>query len=216
MKMDESWFMEWYWQESTPEEKRLVDKVGSFEKYYEDMLFQPGTSTYELIQCKSKRVGDDEWMDDEVDLPEQLAYFSYTFFRFIVAPLDDCNGSFNHAEQTITISPEYLEDDSVILHEMIHMHEYAINDLPLYFHDMVYWSLYKDLRNKIPKLDEIITGHAHLLTGSTLYSTGGLHDVLFLLKSFELDIRMGYPLGTVFGYGRDEELKEYSYKSAEK
>ena len=58
-----------------------------------------------------------------------------------------------------------------------------------------------------------ITGHAHLLTGSTIYSSGGLHDILFLLKSFDLDIRMGYPLGTVFSYGREEEFKEYSYKN---
>lgn len=30
---------------------------------------------------------------------------------------------------------------------------------------------------------------------------GGVHDLLFLLKSFDLDLRMNYPLGTVFGYG---------------
>lgn len=76
---------------------------------------------------------------------------------------------------------------------------------------MVYWALYKDLRNKIPQLDEIITGHAHLLTGSTIYRSGGLHDILFLLKSFDLDIRMGYSLGTVFAYGYDEDFKGYSY-----
>ena len=27
------------------------------------------------------------------------------------------------------------------------------------------------------------------------------NDLLFLLKSFDLDLRMNYPLGTVFGYG---------------
>ena len=104
------------------------------------------------------------------------------------------------------------EDDVVILHEMIHLHEYVLNDLPLYYHDMVYWALYKNLRNKIPDLDCIITEHAHALNENELYRTGGLHDILFLLKSFDLDIRKGFPLGTVFGYGRVDEFKNYKYK----
>ena len=94
---------------------------------------------------------------------------------------------------------------------MIHLHEAVINDLPMYFHDMLYWALYKELKVKILQLDEIITQHAHILTGSTLYSAGGLHDILFLLKSFDLDIRQGYPLGTVFAYGKEDEFRKYSY-----
>ena len=50
-----------------------------------------------------------------------------------------------------------------------------------------------------------------MLTESGLYEAGGLHDVLFLLKSFDLDIRKGYDLGTVFGYGRRDDLKAYAY-----
>ena len=211
MKMDESWYMEWYWNQATPEEKRLLDKVGEFEHLFEDMLFQEGTSTYELIQCKTKSAGSDEWYDTAIDLPDELAYFSYTFFHFKVEKLEDCEGVFNRLEQSITLPPEALENDSTILHELIHLHEYVINELPLYFHDMVYWALYKDLKTKIPELDDIITGHAHLLTGSSIFSAGGLHDILFLLKSFDLDIRMGYPLGKVFAYGREEDFKAYSY-----
>ena len=40
---------------------------------------------------------------------------------------------------------------------------------------------------------------------------GGLHDILFLLKSFDLDIRKRYPLGTVFSYGRQNEFQHYIY-----
>ena len=211
MKMDDSWYMEWYWTQATPDEKRLIDKVGGFEHLFEDMLFQEGTSTYELLQCKSKPHGSDEWIDDAIDPPDELNYFSYTFFHFKVEPLEGCDGVFSHADRTLTVTPEALENDSTILHEMIHLHEFVINDLPMYFHDMVYWALYKDLKKKIPELDDIITGHAHLLTGSTIYSSGGLHDILFLLKSFDLDIRMDYPLGTVFAYGRADDFKNYTY-----
>ena len=211
MKMDDSWYMEWYWTQATPDEKRLIDKIGDFEHLFEDMIFQEGTSTYELLQCKSKPQDSDEWIDDVADLPDQLDYFSYSFFHFKVKPLEGCDGVFSYFDQTLTVTPKALENDSTILHELIHLHEFVINDLPMYFHDMVYWALYKDLKKKIAELDDIITGHAHLLTGSTIYSAGGLHDILFLLKSFDLDIRMGYPLGTVFAYGREDEFKAYSY-----
>lgn len=52
--------MNWYWNEATPDEKHLVDRIEDFGEFYEDMLFRPGTSTYELIQCKSKPVDSDE------------------------------------------------------------------------------------------------------------------------------------------------------------
>ena len=209
MNMDDSWFRDWYWTKASQDDKLLFDKVYDYESLFEDMLFRQGTSTYELIQCKSKPLDSDEWEDDVIDLPHELEYFSYTFFHFKVETLDDCDGVFNRQEQSLTVPPEALADDSTILHELIHLHEFVINDLPMYFHDMVYWALYKDLKSKIPALDEIITGHAHLLTGSSIFSEGGLHDILFLLKSFDLDIRMGYPLGSVFAYGRVEDFKEY-------
>ena len=213
MKMDDSWHMEWYLKRATSDEKRLINKIYEFEHFFEDMTFQEGTSTYELLQCKSKPKDSDEWIRDAVEPPDELRFFSYTFFHFKVEPLEGCAGMFNHEDPTLTVIPEELENDRTILHEMIHMHEFVINDLPMYFHDMVYWALYKDLKKTILGLDDIITAHAHLLTGSSIYSSGGVHDVLFLLKSFDLDIRKGYPLGTVFAYDREEELKGYSYKN---
>ena len=56
---------------------------------------------------------------------------------------------------------------------------------------------------------------SHQLTQKNLQSAGGNHDLLFLLKSFDLLIRMDYPLGAVFAYGRQDLFKNYSYKKAE-
>lgn len=53
------------------------------------------------------------------------------------------------------------------------------------------------------------------MTQKNLQSAGGNHDLLFLLKSFDLLIRMDYPLGAVFAYGRQDLFKNYSYKKAE-
>lgn len=175
------------------------------------MLFQKGSCTYDLLKCQAKALDSDEWETVAMDLPDELEYFQYSWFRFVVEPLENASGQYNHLTQTLTVAPECLSDDATILHELIHLHEYVINDLPLYYHDMVLWSLYKNLRHMIPKLDEILSDHAHLLTGSSIYKQGGLHDILFLLKSFDLDIRQGYSLGTVFGYGRIDDFKGYSY-----
>ena len=151
-----------------------------------------------------------------MSLPPQLKYFSYSFFHYKVENLaENTGGYYSPSKQTLCISRKYLDNertlDRIILHEMIHLHEDVLNELPFYYHDMMYWALYSDLEKRIPKLDEIITNHAHLLTGTDLYNKGGLHDILFLLKSFDLDIRKRYPLGTVFSYGRQNEFQHYTY-----
>ncbi|MDE7177055.1 MAG: hypothetical protein K2O59_04505 [Lachnospiraceae bacterium] len=205
MIMDESKFMVWYHQEASAFERKLHDKLYEFEDYFRDMCFEQGTATYELIKCQSKY--NDLWIDDEAPRPNELEYFSYTFFKTSVEQLSNCEGYYNHEKQILCICPELVDNDATILHEMIHLHESVVNELPLYFHDMLYWALYQDLRAKIDGLDDAINQHAHILNESTLYTSGGLHDILFLLKSFDLDIRSGFALGTVFGYGRIDEFK---------
>ena len=96
---------------------------------------------------------------------------------------------------------------------MIHLHEFVLNEQPLFYHDALPWLLYSDLGKRIVKLDEAILIHIHILNQQAIYNYGGLHDILFLLKSFDLDIRMNYQLGTVFGYDAKELFKDYTYKS---
>ncbi len=214
MNMTEDGWLNWYAQEATEDERYLVDRACELdEPYFNDMTFEKGSPTYSLIECQSKSVNDDHWVDDVAPLPEELLYFQLTWFHWKVLPIDQIEGSgyYDHKEQTLCVSREHLHDDRCILHELIHLHESVINELPLYFHDMVFWALYNDLKNKIPKIDEIISTHAHALNEYDIYRSGGLHDILFLLKSFDLDIKMNYPLGTVFAYGYNNDLAEYSY-----
>ena len=129
----------------------------------------------------------------------KLEYFSLDWFWFKVEELNDNKlGCFNCLEQSLTITPKELESNSTILHEMIHLHEYVIDELPLYYHDVVFWCLYKDLSEKISDLDKRIEQHGHILNEQIIYEQGGKHDILFLLKSFDLDLKMNYKLGTVF------------------
>lgn len=203
-------FVEWM-KNGPPEEKLLYDKVYDFGEFFQDMLFEKGTAPYDLIKCQV-RVSDadteqEEWVEDDLLRPDELAYFSYTYFKMKVEELPGYAGCYNKKEQILCVTPEAVANDVVILHEMIHLHESVINDQPFYFHDVLYWALYQDLRKKIANLDDAISQYAHILNESDLYSRGGLHDVLFLLKSFDLDIRQGYPFGTVLGYGQADDFK---------
>lgn len=206
-------YFNWYNFEASKEEKQLSHKMGEFDELFKDMVFAPGSKTYNLLKCQTLNSENEEWYDTEIDIHEELMYFSSSSFRCVVKSLDDCGGYCDSAEKEICIPPESIEDDTVVLHEMIHMYESVLNfGVPMYYRDSLFWVLYNELKLKIPELDEIITNHAHILTEQDLYSRGGLHDVLFLLKSFDLDMRMDYSLGTVFSYGRKENFKNYTYQ----
>lgn len=207
-------YFTWYNFEATNDDRALVDRVYAFEQYFKDMMFSPGTPAGELIKVNTKSPDDDDWLEADLDIPEHLANAPYEFFKFIVSqPEDDCDGYFDGQNQVLCVSPDHLKDDSTVLHEMIHLHEFVVNEHLMFYHDTLLWSLYSDLKHTIPELDTIINEHAHILNEDSLYASGGVHDILFLLKSFDLDIKMGYPLGSVFAYGRADAFQKYNYIS---
>lgn len=75
---------------------------------------------------------------------------------------------------------------------------------PTYLHDILFCCLYNELKTKVPDLDKRIVDYTHALRQQRITIEGGSHDLLFFLKSLDLDFRCGYKLGTVCGYGRDE------------
>lgn len=204
MEKNDTKFFEWYNKEASSEEQTLADKVMSLGyEYFGDMRFETGSITNDFIACKSSLDGGKTWIDDKVSLPEALEYFSYDWFTYRIENMEQC-AYFHSIKQEIAISPEYTNDDATILHELIHLHEFVIHDGPWFFHDALLWCLYRDLRGKIEDLDSKIEEHGHILNETELQVQGGTHDILFLLKSFDLDLRKGYSLGTVFGYGRTD------------
>ena len=201
---------EWYNLEATPEQKKLFDRISAFSVLFDDLLFKPGTATHEMMRCQVCNKG--EWKNYYLDAPDEIEYFDYSFFTFSVKPLsEDCVGYFFPAEQELCIASAFIGNDAAILHEMIHLHEFVLDCAPSFCHDMAFWGLYTQLRERIPQLDEIISANSFMLTQESVYELGGTHDLLFLLKSFDLDIRKGYPLGTVFAYGKETELKKFTY-----
>ena len=181
-------------------DRKLWEKVIQFSDFFEDMLFTPGTITYPFLECKISDDNGNEIAPPAV-LPVGLHNFNYNSFyyrvREMTPPYMAC---FNKANYSLKVDPRHIDDDYVILHEMIHMHEFVLEIYPTYYHDAILYSLYHDLRSKIEDLDRRMERQGHIVMQEELAQFGGVHDLLFLLKSFDLHLRMNYHLGHVFGY----------------
>ncbi len=188
------------------DEIALFYRVLQFGEYFNDMLFSDDSISASATSIQASMDGGKSWVPTHISLPEELEYFNYDWFSFHIADLEpDVDGCFDNKAQSITISPNKVDCDHLILHEMIHLHEFVLNEIPLFYRDTYFWCLYKELSKKIPDLDERIKAHGHIMNEQDLYSEGGLHDILFLMKSFDLDRKMGYELGTVMGYGYKDQ-----------
>ena len=190
--------------EMTEQEMEVDNFMEEHAFLFNDMLFKPDSKTYEMAV-----MSDGQTEDAEMFLPECLLYFGYECFHLKVCEMDDCNGFYNHETQTLAIDSKHVTPDT-ILHEMIHLHEDVLLELSPYYRDVVFYELYKTVKERIPLLDEIIEQHGHLSVMTRVF--GGLHSMLFLLKSFEIDMYHSWKLGTTFGYGQADVYGEYEYR----
>ena len=190
--------------DATPEELELYQQVVSLKyNYFDDMSFQT-----ESIVGKYVNLADGSVYPDLEKL-QNIDWESYTF----------CVGEFANPEflasftpntKTLKVSEKCLAEDYVLLHELIHIHEHILDTLPAYYRDILTLSLYNDLSPKLKKrgndLDAMLASFCHVVNEVMIESAGGTHSPLFFLKSLDIDLRRGYPLGRVLSYGWDEKL----------
>ena len=194
---------------SIPESAPLKDKAISFAKmYFEDMLFEKDSIVDKFFWDEVDGEKEDLLLDLRDSLSEEVHNYQY-----VVGEVKGGRGDVNQRTRTVTIAPECTSDDSVLLHELIHVFEsyYETHVGFLTFHDVLLISLYNDLKGKLSisnpdvDLDGLIWKRANAESAILLVMQGGEHGVLFLLKSLDLDLRLGYPLETVFGYHEQDE-----------
>lgn len=211
--------MEWdiefgeYINSCTEADKLLCQKAYDYEDkgYFDEMMFKPGSIVSRFIECKV--LADDGSYKTVYDSDEFSLLTS--FYQFYVTELENCGGLVKARERKVFIDPKYTDDQSTILHELIHVYEGIINEDWAFYHEILSLCLYNDLKGKIPDLDDKILRHTHVYSGISISMQGGAHGVLFLLKSFDLDIRCGYKLGTICGYGREDIFNEHPEELAE-
>lgn len=117
-------------------ENPLRDRVMSFAYLFDDMFFKQG-----IREQYQKDNG--EWASTFRSLPPELEYFDFFDYTYIIEDLEPGVGGFYDKEtKTLCVIPSLLQDDYVILHEMIHLTEDAINKVPMFFHDALFWAFY--------------------------------------------------------------------------
>ena len=196
MYRTEEEYFDWYNGPVDPAAKLLSEKVGDFSELFSEMIFEEGSIT--------NRYG-------EVELYNDYSDFGYWSIHYRVEHSETDDGSYNKEDHILTVTPEQFHEDHTILHEMIHVYENLLEETSMNRHGMVCWALYKDLRTKVQGLDDLIDEVVNKLMRECAYDKIGTHDILFLLKSMDLDIKMGYQLGTVFHYGGEEIFEKYKY-----
>lgn len=185
-------YQEWFLNRS-PKEIELHTLILSYQyEYFEDMICEENSLCWDIA---SFVVNEIDYLYLDLDSNR---------YRFFIA--DDnlsCLGRCNGNEKAIEITQQHTNDKSVILHEMIHAYEFILESKLPVIRDILLLRLYLKLKPIINDLDKRISEHAELYGQSRVTASGGKHDLVFFLKSLDLDIRCDYPLGTVCGYGRD-------------
>jgi hypothetical protein len=116
-------------------------------------------------------------------------------------------GRYNKRMKRIDINIAYVNIanshklKALLIHEIIHFYEHHL------------WNGYIPLMSILlyEKLNKALsTDVKHLLRRDEFFirSTKGGHGGFFLLKSLELDLKLRWQLGTVYGYGREDMLKD--------
>lgn len=163
--------------------------------FYENSI----TGDYMLRDGKHKK------FQKELSIDEQL-------FRIIVEDTKKYDAYVDISEPKIVINKKHVNNKATILHEMIHAHEYILQKQKTLLKEIVLIELYKNLKPQLAKrslnLDAIIFNHANIPHNQYLSEYGGEHDLLFLLKSLDLDLKCDFELFTVFGYDYIRAFKE--------
>lgn len=89
----------------------------------------------------------------------------------------------------------------VLIHEIIHAYDWEIGKIPRYSGVISQWMIFNLYRKlKDTKYKEQIDQLIDIISDSRFWIDG--HDLLFMLKSFELDLKLGLSLCTILDNDR--------------
>ncbi|NFH90518.1 hypothetical protein FDA33_09970 [Clostridium botulinum] len=130
-------------------------------------------------------------------IPETSVNF-YEWKFNVVDKNDNFTGECSGFWKVINIVPSRI-NNRILLHEMIHAYESMLSDYKIE-HEYLIVKLYQKLLSKIPNIIEIIE--------VDIDRDNREHTVFFLLKSLDIDLELRLPIGSIYGYGREELYKK--------
>lgn len=193
-------------------DKYSEGEIDSYElEYFEDMMFEPHSIVDEFIKYNGI---DKDGLSHQVYDDYHMGLLENGFNVYIKDLDEAVGGQTDRENKNIFINSKHSDDKATILHEMIHAHEVILERRESFYHDILLLCLYNNLKGKVSDIDEKILAHTHAINGEIISEQGGSHNILFLLKSLDLDLRCGFELGTVCGYGRKELFNGHAGEAA--
>lgn len=182
------------WLNNRTEKEQTLEKIiKSLEDLFADMCFCQGSITGDYMLRDGKHLT----FETGLTIDEQL-------FRFIVEPVVKYDAYTDVNSRKIVVDQKQIKNKPTILHEMLHTHEFILEKRKPLLKEIVLLELYKDLKPKLRQknidIDTWIFNHANIPHNEDLADVGGEHDLLFFLKSIDLDLKCGFEPLTVFGY----------------
>lgn len=184
----------------------LTITIYMLEDYFDDMMLDEKS-----IMSKYTAMPFDDFCDDTNNGTDALSLMA-NHYRFEISTdmPNDCDGYNRQEDKLIVIGKSAINNNSVILHEMLHAHEQILLSINHVVRDTILLELYKKLKPQIERLDDLILFHSNIHHSIELSEMGGEHSLLFMLKSLDIDLRCGYELFTVFGYDYNRNCKEFN------
>lgn len=193
-------YHEWF-ENKTEKEEDLELFISLQEDLFSDMIFEKGSITGDFMLRNEKHL----IFETGLSIDEQ-------YFRFIVEDIEKYDAYTDVNSRKIVVDKKHIKNKPTILHEMLHAHEFILEKRKPLLKEILLLELYKDLKPKLNQknidIDTLIFNHANIPHNEDLADAGGEHDLLFFLKSIDLDIRCGFELLTVFGYDYTRNFKE--------
>lgn len=177
----------------TPAEKALQRLAFSFEeKYFSDLRLRAPSIKRRLLQYEVRTNAGTSIETEDADI--SLHAWAFKLRRSSLwAGLCACNS------RTIYVKPDLPEKDhrATLLHEMIHAYEHELSPA---VREWLLLDFYRKMQRRIGQrsLHRLMDISTHMTVHNSI------HGLLFLMKSLDIDLRMKWPRGTVFGYGRDD------------
>lgn len=173
---------------------QVCEKIKEYEAYFTDMSLNKNGLLKNYLASP---------LDNPLD--ELLLYNPSSCFKVCVNDLTGYGyaGCVNKQNRILAIDNLSANKKEVILHEMIHAHEILLEEKSILLRDALLLELYNKLKPIYPTLDQMIKHHANFYRYKQTVADYGEHDILFLLKSLELDDVLKVKPGTVFGYDMD-------------
>ena len=149
------------------------------------MCFEKGSITEDYMLHNRKRLT----FEPRLSIDKQ-------YFRFLAEDVATYDAYTDVNNRKIVVDKKHIKNKATILHEMLHAHEFILEEQKHLLKEIVLLELYKSLKPKLSQkhidIDTWISNHANIPHNEDFANAYSIHDVLFFLKSIDLDIRCGF------------------------